>query len=75
MRRLSSRTPSLYTWLITQKLKALFGTWKVLRIKNSEENREEKWKEKNFGGKYKISLNLIINSIYFIQTHFICSNI
>ena len=25
----------------------------------SEENREEKWKEKFFGGKYKISLNLI----------------
>ena len=35
--------------------KASFGTWKVLR----KENSEEKWKEREFGGKYKISLNLI----------------
>ena len=38
---------------------ALFGTRKVLREENSEENREEKWKENFLGGKYKISLNLI----------------
>ena len=32
-------------------LMALFGTWKVLRKENTEENREGKWKERNFGGK------------------------
>ena len=38
---------------------ALFGTGKALRKENSEENREEKWNRKIFGGKYKIDLNLI----------------
>ena len=51
--------PSQFSQHQYEVFKTLFGTQKVPRKEYSEENRDEKWKEKIFGGKYKIGLNLI----------------